>query len=474
MAQSAVQAIVLAAGKSSRLKTGITKLSYTLCGREMILYPISMLHALELPITMVVGYQQEIIKNIIERARIDVNFIEQKEQLGTGHAVMLTKNSWQADHILVMNGDMPLVTAELIQNLIEKHCTQNAAVSCVVSHNTDPSLTGYGRVVIQHGITTIVEAKDFTGDPTATCCINAGIYIFKRSFLEQYAEQLSPNNKAKELYLTDLIGMASKAGLPVELVYAPFDMIRGINTLKELWAAEHIKRSELIAYWMDHGVHFTAAQTTHIDCDITIGAGTCIEAGVQITAGSHIGENCFIDAFSLIQNSVLAPRVIIKPHTIVQDSKIESQAEIGPFAHVRSNSAVGTQTIIGNFVEVNRSSIAEKTKIKHLSYIGDAHIGSHVNIGAGTITVNYNGVTKNKTVIEDHAFIGSNNSLIAPVTVAQGAMTAAGSTITHDVPENALAIARARQINKEGYAQKIRSAPFIAAVKTTAAIQEES
>lgn len=470
MAQSAVhhnvQAIVLAAGKSSRFKTGTTKLAYTLCGKEMVLYPLTVLQQLSLPTTMVVGYQKEVLKTIIDAAQVQVTFVEQNEQKGTGHAVTLTKEQWTADHILVMNGDVPLVTVELIQNLIEKHCAKDAVVSCVVSHNADPSLTGYGRVVTENGITSIVEAKDFTGDATATCCINAGIYIFKRSFLEQYTEQLTPNNNAKEIYLTDLIGIASKAGLPLELVYAPFDMTRGINTLKELWTAEHIKRSELIEYWMDRGVHFTAAQTTHIDCDITIGAGTCIEAGVQITAGSHIGENCFIDAFSLIQNSVLASHVTIKPHSIVQDSTVASQAEIGPFAHIRSNSSIGAQSVIGNFVEINRSSVAEKTKIKHLAYAGDAQIGSHVNIGAGTIIVNYNGVTKNKTVIEDHAFIGSNNSLIAPVTIAKHAMTAAGSTITDDVPENALAIARARQVNKEGYAQKVRSTPFIAAVKT--------
>lgn len=470
MAQSAVQphvqAIVLAAGKSSRFKTGTTKLAYTLCGKEMVLYPLTMLQQLSLPTTMVVGYQKEILKDIVEKAQLTVTFVEQQEQKGTGHAVTLTKDQWSADHILVMNGDVPLVTAELIQQLIEKHCENNAVVSCIVSHNADPSLTGYGRVITKDGITSIVEAKDFTGDPTATCCVNAGIYMFKRSFLEQYTEQLTPNNNAKELYLTDLIGIASKAGLPLELVYAPFDMTRGINTLKELWTAEHIKRSELIAYWMDRGVQFTAAQTVHLDSDITIGAGTRVEAGVQITAGSHIGENCTIGAHALLHNAVLAAHVTIKPHSMVYDSTVATQAEIGPFAHIRNNSSIGAQSVIGNFVEISRSTVAEKTKIKHLAYAGDAHIGSHVNIGAGTIIANYNGVAKNKTVIEDHVFIGSNNCLIAPVTIAQHAMTAAGSTITEDVPENALAIARARQVNKEGYAHKVRSTPFIAAVKT--------
>lgn len=292
--------------------------------------------------------------------------------------------------------------------------------------------------------------------------------------MEKYCSELLPNNTKKELYLTDLIKIAGELGYAVETIAASFDHVRGINTLKELCAAEHIKRSELIYSWMERGVHFTSAQTAQIDLNSTIGAGTCIEAGVKITAGSRIGENCTIEAFSHIDNSLLANDVHVKPYSIIKDSTIGAHTSIGPFAHIRTNSCIGTESIIGNFVEVSQSTVANKTKIKHLSYIGNATIGSEVNIGAGTVICNYNGATKIKstTVIEDGALIGSNNSIIAPIIVAHHAMTAAGSTITNNVPEYALAIARARQVNKENHRT---SSPFIATVKIdTPELHEES
>lgn len=452
------QAIILAAGRSSRFNTGITKLSYTLCGQEMIAYPISLLQSLHIPVTVVVGFQKEVVTAILNKHLFAGNYVEQEQQNGTGAAVALTKPYWHAEHIIVMNGDMPLVTPEIISQLLEKHTQSDATVSFVTAYHADPSLTGYGRVVKDGNSYTIIEAADFTGDATQACYINAGIYIFKRTFLEEYCEQLQPNNKKKEFYLTDLIARASEhAHAKVETIVAPFDHIRGINTLKELWASEHIKRSELISYWMERGVHFSAAQTTHIDLDISIGAGTRIESGVRILAGSRIGERCYIDAGSVIKNSTLADAVLVKPYSVIQDSVIEAEAEIGPFAHIRSHSTIGARSCIGNFVEVSKSTIAEKTKAKHLSYLGNALVGSEVNIGAGTIVCNYNGVTKVKstTVIEDHALIGSNNSIVAPVTIGAHAVTAAGSTITEDVPEYALALGRARQVNKENYVTQL-------------------
>jgi bifunctional UDP-N-acetylglucosamine pyrophosphorylase/glucosamine-1-phosphate N-acetyltransferase len=295
------------------------------------------------------------------------------------------------------------------------------------------------------------------------CFVNAGIYVFKKDFLKKYVTSLAPHENSNEIYLTDLIEIAHKNKLTVSTVNAPFDTVRGVNTLKELWAAEQIQRSAIIEHWMSQGVRFSYAQSTHIDVDVTIGSGTCIEAGVQLLSGTRIGKQCTVKSYACIKNSILSDQVTIQSHTVVTDATIGELCVVGPFAHIHNNSVIGSESIIGNFVEVTKSSIAHKTKIKHLSYIGNAHIGSYVNIGAGTIICNYNGVTKNTTIIEDHAFVGSNNALIAPVTIAQHAMTAAGSVITDSVPPHALAIARAHQVNKEGYAQRMHGSISIGA-----------
>lgn len=452
MSQSACQALVLAAGKSSRFKTDKTKLSYSLCGQSMILYPLRALQELDIHTTLIVGYQQDVIKGIIDKAHLDVQYVEQKDPRGTGHAIMTSQQVWQKEHIIVMNGDMPLVTSSLLAQLIREHTTSNAVASFVISHNSDSTLTGYGRVIERDGQISIVETRD-SGVESVDCCINAGIYIFKQSFLREYLAHLKPSPVTQELYITDLINLAGQAGLKVRTVTAPFDEIRGVNTFRQLWTAEHIKRSEIIGTLMDSGVQFHAPQSTTIELGCTVGAGSRIEAGVELKAASRIGKECTIGAGSMITNSTLADGVHVLPYSVITDSTIESSTQIGPFAHIRGNSTVGTESTVGNFVELCRSSIARKSKAKHLSYIGDAHIGSEVNIGAGTIFCNYSAQKeKHATIIKDHVFIGSNNSLVAPLTIGAHALTAAGSTITEDVPEDALAIGRARQVNKLGYA----------------------
>jgi len=469
MNRSKIQAIVLAAGTSSRFKSETPKLLFTLCGQEMILYPLKMLQQLDIPVTLVVGHKKELLKRIIEQhAFSSLTYSEQKHQLGTGDAVASTASSWHAEHILVLNGDAPLVQSSMVEELIKEHMKSNVAVSFTMTHNNDPiSSAGYGRVVIRDEQTSIVEARHFTGDFAVDCFVNAGIYLFRREFLKRFISSLAKHPGSQEIYLTDLIEIASKQKLGVATVNAPFDQVRGVNTLKELWAAEQIKRAEIIDACMQQGVRFGSVQSTHIDCDVTIGAGTSIGAGVQLFAGTRIGKGCTIGAYSCIKNSTLGDHVTIQPHVVMSDATIGDLSAIGPFAHIHGNTTIGNESVIGNFVEVTKSSIAHRTRIKHLSYIGNAHIGSDVNIGAGTVTCNYNGVTKNTTIIEDRAFIGSNNSLIAPVTIEQHAMTGAGSVITETVPSHALAIARAQQVNKEGYARRLRdSITVVAAVKS--------
>lgn len=469
MPSALVQAVILAAGKSSRFRTDTTKLAFTLAGQAMILYPVKLLASLNIPITLVIGYQKEVVKNIIaQQALIDnISFVEQHETRGTGHAVRCTKDQWYADHILVMNGDMPLINEAVIKNLIEAHISDNAAITFVTAHNTDPSLEGYGKVIKEDTNIRIIEARDFNRGTTQHSFINAGIYLFKRSFLQDAIEQLPVHQNTGELYITDLVHYASHAHEKVSIIEVPFDTVRGVNTLKELWTAEYLKRCEIIAYWMDNGVRFAGPQYTYIDVNVTIGSNTFVGTGAHIVHGSRIGDNCHIDAFSIISNSILHNHATILSHSVIKDAEIESHATVGPFAHLRNNTIIEHHATVGNFVEATKTTLGSYSKVKHLSYIGNAIIGSQVNLGAGTITCNYDGHTKHTTVIENNVHIGSNNALIAPITIGESAITAAGSVITESVPPNALAIGRARQVNKENYAQRLRQKPYQAALKTS-------
>jgi bifunctional UDP-N-acetylglucosamine pyrophosphorylase/glucosamine-1-phosphate N-acetyltransferase len=476
-----VQAIILAAGKSTRFKTGKSKLLEKICGQEVVLFSVKLFQSLNIPMTIVVGFQKdEIINKISEYSIANTEFITQENQQGTGHAVQCTKDVWHEDNILIMNADVPLITKDIVQRLYKAHETTNSCISFITSHNTDAT-AGYGRVITKDGITKIVEARDFTGDAHEDCCINAGIYLIRRSFLETYINQLEKHENKQEFYLTDLVALASRNNLPFQAVSVPFDHVRGVNTLNELWASEQVQRAEVISHWMSQGVRFSIAQNVHVDLTVSIGAGTTIGSGVQLRGATTIGKNCVVGDFSIVENSLVAEKSTIHSHSVVTDSKIETLSQIGPFAHVRNHSIIGPNSVIGNFVEVKKSVIGKKTKAKHLSYLGDAKIGEQVNIGAGTITCNHNGMKKNITIIHDEAYIGSNNSLVAPVTIGKLAYTAAGSTITEDVPSEALGIARARQTNKEGYAKKVRekktkqeeeadnpaAIPFKAAIRTT-------
>lgn len=476
MALKDVQAVILAAGKSSRFKTGKTKLVEKLCGQEMIIYPTQLFNSLGVPISMVVGFQKEQVEETVQKQFKDsVLFVEQTEQRGTGDAIKTSQPTWTQDHILVMNGDMPLVTTEIVEELYARHKEQNAAISFVTAHNCEPTAAAYGRIVKNDDAIEIVEAKEFKGDITENCFINAGVYLIKRTFLEESMEKLTQSSVTNEWYITDLVKIASDQKLGVVTTNAPFDRIRGINTFKELWAVEQILKAEIVKYWMDHGVRFSIAHNVEIDRNVTIGAGSFIGSGAQLLGSTVVGKNCKIEPYSIITDTTIADNTVIHSHSIVSKTSVGENVEIGPFAHVWEDSVIQDNAVIGNFVEVKRSTIGTETKAKHLTYLGDAVVGNRVNVGAGTITCNYDGKEKHKTRIEDEVFVGSNNTLIAPVTLKKKSYTAAGSTITSDVPENSLAIARERQVNKEGYAQKIKtkstqktqeeSPPFLAAVK---------
>jgi len=452
-----LQAIVLAAGKSSRFISRQSKLIEKICGQEMILYITKLLEKMKINTTLVVGHKREIIESLVKIHHQDaINFVIQQEQKGTGHAVLCSQEFWKKDHILILNGDVPLITEQIINSLFQKHLQNNVAISFVVAHNIDPQMKSYGRVVQNGNSIKVIEAKDETEERKEDFCINAGIYLINKEFLKTAINELCESKVTKELYITDLIEIANIKNQKIETLSVDFDYIRGINTLQELWAVEQIKRAEIIKYWMDCGIRFSTAQNNHIDLNVTIGGGTSIGAGVQIYQNTKIGNNCIIEAFSVIDNSIIEDDVAIKSHTLIENSTVKNNCIIGSFTHIHSGSSVDSDSIISNFVEVKKSDIGSNVKIKHLTYIGDSEIGNNVNIGAGTVTCNYNGFKKEKTIIQDDVFIGSNNSLVAPVVIGKGAYTAAGSVITSDVPENSLAIARTEQINKKDYAQVIR------------------
>jgi bifunctional UDP-N-acetylglucosamine pyrophosphorylase / glucosamine-1-phosphate N-acetyltransferase len=474
------QAIVLAAGKSKRFNTQTSKLLEPLCGKPMILYTTQLLEQLAIPATVVIGHQAGTVKEVITAHHQSVTFVEQTEQRGTGDALKQTQHQWHAQNILVINGDMPLITPAIITQLLNHHTTTHAAVTFVTTEHTD-SGHAYGRVVRNGSTIKIVEAKDDGSHHADSYSINAGIYLMQRAFLEKHINDLTKDNNAHEYYITDLIAIANQHGYRIETVQAAFDEVRGVNTLKELWIAEHIKRSELISYWMQQGVRFFSPTTNQLDSSVSIDTGTQIHAGVHVLNNTTIGKHCIIEPFCILDNATIGDNCIIKSHSVIKDGTLATNVHIGPFARIHNNSVLQESSVIGNFVEVSRSTVGAATKAKHLSYIGDALIGTHVNIGAGTITCNYDGTDKHCTTIHDNAFIGSNNTIIAPIVIGSHAYTAGGSIVTHDVPDNALAIARARQVIKEGYAQKIEdrkkknvadecSVAFIGAHKTTKTI----
>lgn len=455
MAERATRAIVLAAGKSSRFKTKKSKLLFTICGQPMVTYGLNLFQDLGIPVTMVLNHQaDQIIDLVAKTGMTTVSHVIQQELLGTGHAVLSTQETWDSEDLVIIYGDMPLLTQEIITDLMRTHQETDAVLTFATAHVIDPK--GYGRVFEQDGKFEIVEEKDCVGTQRQNTCINAGVYVMKTAFLREYIPKLSTSPVTGEIYLTELLKLASDDGLTIKAVSVPYDNVRGVNTLQELWSVEQIKRSDLMKYWMSQGVQFELAQSIHIDLDVTIGAGSFIGTGVHLLGKTVIGEECFIGAFSIIEDTVIGDNSNIHSHSVVQHSTIGTQVHVGPFARLRQNVVLGDHVNVGNFVEVKSSQIGAHTNTRHHSYLGDAVIGEHVNIGAGTITCNYDGVKHSQTVIEEGAFVGSNNTLIAPVTVGKGAYTAAGSVVNQDVPADALAISRSRQENKPGYAKKLR------------------
>ena len=453
-----LEVIILAAGLGTRMKSSTIKILHRAAGRPIVDYVLDVAADLSPnPPVMVIGYQREAVqKSIGERARYAV----QEQQLGTGHAVLQAAPAIEAGgvegkRVLILSGDVPLTRPETLRGLIEEHERAGNALTLLTMKLDDPAM--YGRIVRDPsgGVVRIVEAKDASEDEKRIDEVNAGIYVFNGEHLFDHLRNLSTDNAQGEYYLTDLLAILRDAGQRVGamVVRDPTEVI-GVNSRGELAQVEAEIQRRVVAKLMADGVTFRNPSTVVIDSTVRIGADTVVYPFVTLEGNTQIGEGCVIEPGVHLVNVRVGDDVHLKTGTVAEDAVIEDEASVGPYAHLRPGSQLGRRVKVGNFVETKKAVFGEGAKASHLSYIGDAEVGADVNIGAGTITCNYDGVRKHKTILEDGVFIGSDTQLVAPVRVGRGAYVGAGSTITKDVPAEALALSRTPQRVVEGWARK--------------------
>ncbi|MCI0623762.1 MAG: bifunctional UDP-N-acetylglucosamine diphosphorylase/glucosamine-1-phosphate N-acetyltransferase GlmU [Acidobacteria bacterium] len=450
--------LILAAGKGTRLKSNLPKVLHRLAGKPLIEYVVEAARPLGPSATcVVVGYEAGQVQRAL--SHLPLQFAVQEPQLGTGHAVQIASSFWQPNrgNLLVLSGDVPLISTETLQQMLCEH-TQSAASATLLSTKLD-NPARYGRVVRgpRGDVERIVEHKDATAEELRLDEINTGIYCFAVSDLAQVVGQLSAENSQREYYLTDCIGLLKKQNKRVSAVICKDPVeVGGMNSRVELAELERIVRQKKLEQLMLDGVTVIDPASTYVEPGVQVGADTVLYPNVFLEKASVIGARCQIYPNVRISASTLEDGVVVLDSCLISESRVRTGSQVGPFAHLKNHTVVGRQARIGNFVEIKNSQIGDNTKAAHLSYLGDAEIGQDVNVGAGTITCNYDGFTKSKTIVEDGVFVGSDSQLIAPVTVHRGAYIAAGSTIEQDVPEEALAIARSHQVNKEHWARKKR------------------
>lgn len=447
-------AIILAAGEGKRMKSSTPKVLHKVCGKEMVNVVIDTVKEAKVnDINVIIGRGADKVKDATTNRT--VHYSLQDKQLGTGHAVMCAKEFLKGKKgiVAIFTGDAPLITKSTVGKLLDFHGNKNYKATILTSIVDNPH--GYGRVVREGNqeVCKIVEHKDCTEEELKINEINAGMYCFDIESLLNSLDKLDNNNSQGEYYITDVIGILKNQGEKIGALPIPFEETMGINSRVQLSEAEKVMRKRINKMHMDNGVTLIDPDCTYIDIDVEIGSDTIIYPGNVIQGKTVIGENCTIYSNSRIEDSIIDKKVTIQCSTILE-SKIGEGTTVGPFAYVRPESIIGKSARIGDFVEIKKSTIGDETKVSHLTYIGDAEVGSKCNFGCGTVVVNYDGQKKYKTVIGDNAFIGCNTNLVAPVKVNNNTYIAAGSTITDEVPEGALAIARCKQVNKEGWLEK--------------------
>lgn len=447
-------AVVLAAGKGTRMKSKLYKVLHKVAGKSMIEHVVdSVKQAGTDEIVTIVGHGAESVK---ETLGSQSSYSFQEEQLGTAHAVKMAADELKGKEgtTLVVCGDTPLITPETLKALADYHEAQQAGVTVLSATADNPF--GYGRIVRdQDGrLAKIVEQKDATEAEREIDEISTGIFAFDNVLLFELLEKVKNDNAQGEYYLPDVITLALEAGKIADAYRTDdFDEIMGVNDRVALSKAEAAYRERVNEYHMRNGVTLIDPASTYIEADVQIGMDTIIEPGVHLGRGTVIGEDTVIGQYSDVNNSTIGNRTTIK-QSVVNDATVGDDTTVGPFAQLRPNAHLGNEVKVGNFVEVKKAELKDGAKVSHLSYIGDAEIGERTNVGCGSITVNYDGKNKFKTIIGKDSFIGCNTNLVAPVTVGDGVLIAAGSTITDDIPNDSLALARARQTTKPGYLNK--------------------
>lgn len=450
-------AVILAAGKGTRMKSKLHKVLHPLNGLTMIEHVVRAVKETQVDeLVTIVGYQAEKVKETLGESS---KFAHQAEQLGTGHAVQQAE-SMLADlegNTLVITGDTPLLTSQTLRKVFEHHEATGAKATVLTAFAEDP--TGYGRVIrdSQGNVSHIVEQKDCRPEELKVQEINTGTYIFDNQSLFKSLKQVDNNNAQGEYYLPDVVKILKNQNQLISAhMMEDMDEAIGINDRVALAEASRLMRARINEKHMRQGVSLIDPETTYIDVDVEIGQDTIIEGNVWLKGKTVIGKSCYISSGSEIVDSILEDEVNIR-QSVIEESQIGFSSDVGPFSHLRPKAVLGSHVHIGNFVEVKKSQLGDYTKAGHLTYIGDAELGQNINVGCGTIFVNYDGKKKHKSIIGDESFIGSGVSIVSPVTVGQRAILAAGSSITEDVPDETLAIARSRQTNIINYWSKFNN-----------------
>jgi bifunctional UDP-N-acetylglucosamine pyrophosphorylase/glucosamine-1-phosphate N-acetyltransferase len=458
---SKLAVVIMAAGKGTRLKSRRPKVLHEIGGKPLLAHVIAAAAQIVLPenIYAVIGYQAEKVKAAV--ASSGIRFVEQTEQRGTGHAIQCARDAIAGyENILVLSGDAPLIQPTTLSALVSFHNAQGAAMTLTSAEPDGP--TGYGRVIYagqdSPQVTAIVEQKMLTPEQLTLREVNMGLYAFKTAPLLANLGKLTTDNPHSELYLTDMAKVLHAAGERVVAFRASDpDELLGANTIEEMMALDASLRIAKARSLMAAGVTIFRPETCVIDADVEVAADTIIEPYVQLLGRTQVGTDCRIRSYTVIENCTLGNNVQVLQSCVLADSTVADGARIGPFARFRPGCEIGEDVHIGNFVEVKKTKMRKGAKAGHLTYLGDSDVGEGTNIGAGVITCNYDGVHKHATYIGNRVFVGSDSTLVAPVTVADGAYIGAGSCITKDIPSGALAVARAHQINKEGWVDARRA-----------------
>ena len=452
-------AIILAAGKGTRMKSDLPKVLHKVAGISMLEHVFRSVNAINPEKTVtVIGHKAELVEQVLAG---QTEFVRQTEQLGTGHAVMMAEPVLEnlTGQTLVIAGDTPLITGESLKNLIDFHINHKNVATILTAEADNPF--GYGRIVRnQHGeVLKIVEQKDASDFEQQIKEINTGTYVFDNARLFEALKNINTNNAQGEYYITDVIGIFRENGEKVgAYTLKDFDESLGVNDRVALATAESVMRRRINQQHMVNGVSFVNPDATYIDVDVEIAPEVQVEANVTLKGQTKIGAETILTNGTYIVDSVIGERTVIT-NSMIEESSVADGVTVGPYAHIRPGSSLAKDVHVGNFVEVKGSSIGENTKAGHLTYIGNSEVGANVNFGAGTITVNYDGQKKYKTIIGNNVFVGSNSTIIAPVELGDNSLVGAGSTITKDVPADAIALGRGRQINKEDYAKRLPHHP---------------